>query len=312
MGAPDIYGYEIKALPFVEYIVGKKMKYRPTLKVGLGVSYTTQYYRTNPANIALGAPINWAFEFNFRFNLITTPYGIFRIGVGYAHSSDGHTQLPNMGINALVGNISFLHIDKSSYFEPKKRFEKPKVQKKITYFAQINPFIGFHELGGPLGPVGGPKRHVYGTNFMLGLVLNQGFKFYLGGGYRYYEHFSYVYNHDQHPDIDKYSSAFAFASNYYIINGLELMYGHFGFTFEGGINLYKPFYKAYCDLYSPENPTKFILKKYLNSRIGIKAYLFSVSKEPSFNIFIGGHVNANLGQADFTELSIGYLHKLGR
>jgi hypothetical protein len=307
LGNPDVYGYEWRLIPYVEFIIGKKISYRPTIKVGLGFSYTTQYYRTNPINIALGAPINWAFELSFRQNILTTPYGIFRLGVGYVHSSDGHTQLPNMGINGLVGSVSFLYWNNKSHFNPKKNWEKPKSQHEIYYFVQLNPILGVHELGGPLGPVGGPKRGIYGTNVMGGLVLNRGFKFYIGFGYRYYDNFNYVYHHDHHPDIDKYSSGLAFASNFYLLNGLELMFGHFGFTFEGGLNIYKPFYKTYCDLYSPENPTKYKLKKYLNSRIGIKAYWFNINKGPKYNFFVGAHVNANLGQADFTEFSFGFL-----
>ncbi|MBP1672396.1 MAG: hypothetical protein H6Q25_211 [Bacteroidetes bacterium] len=307
LGNPDVYGYECKLIPYVEYCIGKKWSYRPSVKVGLGFSYTTQYYRTNPSNIALGSPINWAFELTFRQNILTTPYGIFRLGVGYVHSSDGHTQLPNMGINGLVTTISFMHFQQSNTYSYKNKWKKPEKENEIYYFLQFNPILGIHELGGPLGPVGGPKRGVYGSNFMGGLVLNRGFKFYVGFGYRYYDHFNYVYQHDQHPDIEKYNSGVAFASNFYILNGLELMYGHFGFTFEGGLNLYKPFYKTYCDLYSPENPTKYILKKYLNSRIGIKIYRYNINKGPKFNYFIGAHVNANLGQADFTEFSIGIL-----
>lgn len=307
LGESNIYGYELKVIPYVEYVIGKQISYRPTLKIGLGASYTTQYFRKNEQNIALGAPVNWAFELTLKQNILTTKYGIVRIGAGYIHSSDGHTQLPNMGINGLVGQISFLQVDRRNGFDPKRRLETPNIKKEIYYFTQINPIIGVHELGGPLGPVGGPKRAVFGSNFMTGLVLNRGFKFYIGFGYRYYEHFDYVYQHDQHPDIEKYSSRLAFASNFYIINGIELIYGHFGFTFEGGLNLYKPFYKAYCDLYSPENPTKYKLKKNLNSRIGIKAYLFNINDMPKYNWFIGAHVNANLGQADFTEISFGFL-----
>lgn len=310
LGDPNLYGYELKAIPFVEYVVGKQLKNRPTVKIGLGVSYTTQNFRTNIQNFSLGSPINWAFELNIRQNLITSRYGILRLGIGYAHSSNGHTQLPNMGINALVANLSFLQFDQTTPFNPKKTFNKPNSKKKITYFLQINPIIGFHELGGPLGPQYGPKRNVYGSNFMAGLFLNGGFKFYVGFGYRYYEHFSELYKTVQHADIEKSSSALAFASNFYILNGLEFIYGHFGFTFEGGLNLYKPFYKTYCDLYSPENPTKYFLKKNLNSRIGLKAYLYNASDDPEHNFFIGAHVNANLGQADFSELSFGYVHRL--
>ena len=38
----------------------------------------------------------------------------------------------------------------------------------------------------------------------------------------------------------------------------------------------------------------------------------STSKNPKHNVFLGVHINANFGQADFSELSIGYVYRFDR
>ena len=60
-----------------------------------------------------------------------------------------------------------------------------------------------------------------------------------------------------------------------------------------------------------ELTSKYKLKKAILARLGLKYYLFNNNQSPKSNIFIGATINANLGQADFTELSIGYVHRFG-
>ena len=42
--------------------------------------------------------------------------------------------------------------------------------------------------------------------------------------------------------------------------------------------------------------------------MGLKYYLIGTTKVPKNNLYLGFHINANLGQADFTELSLGYVY----
>lgn len=41
----------------------------------------------------------------------------------------------------------------------------------------------------------------------------------------------------------------------------------------------------------------------------LKYYLWSTNNAPKHNTFIGAHINANIGQADFTELSFRYVYR---
>ena len=42
----------------------------------------------------------------------------------------------------------------------------------------------------------------------------------------------------------------------------------------------------------------------------MKAYLLNTDTAPRHNLFLGTFINANLGQADFTELTLGYQYAL--
>ncbi len=82
--------------------------------------------------------------------------------------------------------------------------------------------------------------------------------------------------------------------------------GHIGIDIMGGLNLYKPFYSEFNTVYEKNTGFRYLLKKHLASRMGLNLYVLNTNKLPKHNAFIGAHINANFGQADFTEFSIGY------
>ena len=49
------------------------------------------------------------------------------------------------------------------------------------------------------------------------------------------------------------------------------------------------------------------VKHLISSRFGLKYYALNTNNSPKHNVFLGAFINANLGQADFTELGIGYV-----
>ena len=44
--------------------------------------------------------------------------------------------------------------------------------------------------------------------------------------------------------------------------------------------------------------------------MGLKYYIINTKKKPKHNIYLSAHINSNLGQADFSELSLGYVYRL--
>ena len=136
-------------------------------------------------------------------------------------------------------------------------------------------------------------------------MFKQIFKVKVGFTYRFYNHYySYIIenepvNYIDHPIMN--------SSNIFIYGGFEFLIGHVGIDAELGINLYKPFYKEHSSRFENESDLSYALKSTFASRLGLKFYAISTAKNPRNNVFIGAHINANLGQADFSEISFGYV-----
>ena len=98
----------------------------------------------------------------------------------------------------------------------------------------------------------------------------------------------------------------------------EVLINHLSIEAELGINLYKSAYKL--DWYvnngsytktgyiAYEFGTKAKIKQYVSSRLGFRYYAITAKKAPKHNVFIAATINSNLGQADFSELSFGYVY----
>jgi hypothetical protein len=117
------------------------------------------------------------------------------------------------------------------------------------------------------------------------------------------------------------------ASNIGLSLGGELLLNHFGIHLQVGFNLFKPAYKIDWRINEgweniprviPENSnivlgefdSYFKIKHIISTRFGLKYYLIGTEKQPRNNIYLGAYINGNLGQADFTELAIGYQLKI--
>ena len=57
-----------------------------------------------------------------------------------------------------------------------------------------------------------------------------------------------------------------------------------------------------------ELDSKYKLKRLISGRLGLKYYLIGTKKSPVNNLYFGVYLNSNLGQADFSEMSLGYVY----
>ena len=53
---------------------------------------------------------------------------------------------------------------------------------------------------------------------------------------------------------------------------------------------------------------EYTLKRFVSGKLGLKYYLFNTNKTPKNNVYLGGHIVSVLGQADYSELALGYTH----
>lgn len=322
-GNTEKVGKAYTFMPFMEFSILKKYTKNLHLQIGIGASYMdTQYnLQTNAFNKAITTAVNWSFRSFFYYDLLKRHTTNWRLGLGYLHHSNGHTRLPNQGLNSFVGSVSILFNDKSiDDFGVKK----PTFTSTSESYLSIRFGIGQNVLSETFNT----KKEVYTISGSTGKIINNTFKFGAGFYYRFYEHYyDYIKNNEalveeQLPHFK--DNPFGYATNFGLFATSELLLGHVGFEFELGINIYKPFYKIDWQLnqgYTYVNRDGFTIvelgeldwyyeiKRTISSRMGLKYYLYSNTSRPKHNIFVGAHINANFGQADFSELSFGYVYR---
>jgi Lipid A 3-O-deacylase (PagL) len=299
LGNQNIFGNEIDVIPYIAINTSHRLKNTWYLKIGLGASYFTKRFDSvsNPLNSAISSNFTWAFKlFAYRTILVNKTMNLSICG-GYCHSSDGHTELPNLGLNsALVGlSAQFnTHPANPDFVYP----SIPAEQLPKTYFIQLRTGEGFHACGSPFKPPGGPKYGVFSTAVSGGFIVKQHIKLRAGFTYR---------NYGRLMDYTGESYSAWQSSNIFFSLGCEFLVGHFGLDVEGGLNLYKPFYRRfYGDYEGSTTSTFYYLKSLFPLRLGINYYLITPYKFTRCNVFIGATIDANFGQADFSELNLGY------
>ncbi len=318
-GNVDKVGKGYTLLPFIEVGLFPQKTNRLHLNVGFGASYIDTKYdiEDNPFNKGITTSFNWSFKSFIYYNLFLKKMAHWRIGLGYTHHSNGHTLLPNQGLNSFS-------VSAASILWGNQQIEKsdPSFMKRGK---QVQTYVSFRSGLGQnvLSEVYNDKKEVYSFAISAGKVINKIFKLGIGIYGRYYEHY-HDYIKDQGDLVLEQVPFFTekpmvYASNIGVFASSEVFIGHVGMEFDMGLNIYKPFYKIdwqlsqgerYGDQYTlGELDWYYEIKRTVSSRLGVKYYLVNTYKQPKYNFFIGANINANLGQADFSELSFGYVYR---
>jgi hypothetical protein len=308
LGNPVIYGNEMSIVPHMILKTSADPRRSFNFKIGLGASYFDNPYDAieNPENLVIGSNYNWAFQLFSYKNLIVSHNMILKIGLGYVHHSNSHTKLPNYGMNSVLLSVASQFPTRS--FDPDFALKQGKlpVDKQKHYFIYIRSGYGWHELGGTFQPIGGPTWPVYSQSISGGIIFKQQIKVRAGITHRFYKSF--------YEDILKYhvrglgENPISEATNINVFIGCEFLIGHVGFDIEAGYNLHKPYYREYNFRFEWKEGFEYWRARYISSRIGLKYYLISNEKMPRHNISAGTHINANFGEADFMDVSLGYTY----
>ncbi len=309
LGNDSTFGSEFNLSTFIIYNLSRRKLNGWQIKLGLGISYFTKHFdlETNQINDAVGSSFTWAFQAFLYRNFILSEHWHLFIGGGYLHGSNGHTKLPNYGINSGMGSIGLRYFTRTLSAGSHSSKENPAKGLK-NYFINYRYGMGIHEFGGTSGPVGGPTNIVDVHALSLGIVFNRHIKLRAGFAYRYYHHY-YAYiienNHPEYIDQPRWN-----ASNVYFFMGCEFLMGHIAMDIEGGLNIHKPFYREFFEVYEQGSKLSYQLKRWFPTRLGLNYYVFNTFHTPIHNFFVGANINANFGEADFTEFSIGYTRML--
>ena len=325
-GNLDSLGVAFTLMPYIEFNLFKKKNL--TALVGMGGSYFTKQFDavTNPQNQAVTTDLTWAFKAHFYYNLIQSKNIDWRLGIGYSHHSNGHTKLLNQGYNSALMSVSAL-IHKPNYQPPTDDSNGQEFERTIYRYISFRYGQGINVLALSFND----KKNVYSLAGEYGWVYNNTFRFGIGFTYRLYEHYyDYIKNNESlvqdGREFDYFKEdPWRYATNFSITLNGEFLLNHIGLDLQLGYNFHKPGYQIDWRINEgwdntpreiPESwmlgefGSKYELKRQISSRLGLKYYLFGTSTAPVHNIFLGAHLTANLGQADFTELSLGYVYKL--
>lgn len=322
-GNSDVLGYSINVLPFVEFQV---LHPRLRLHIGFGAAYFNRKFDfgNNLSNEKISTSINWTYRTMLYYKALETSKINWRVGLGYFHQSNGHTRFPNQGLNSFSGSISA-----ELKYTPKRQegelVTKTDFEKTSMFYISARRGIGLMAFT----EAQGDKRPVHVTSVSFGKVINKTFRVGVGVFHKFYQHYyDYIIaGEDLMPDYPELAVNPHLNASALGLSAIgELQLNHIGLEVELGFNIRKPFYKidyiinsgySFTEFYEEEGFVTFRvlgelndyyqLKRLISSRMGIKYYIIGTEKNPPHNVYVGAHINANLGQADFSELSVGYV-----
>lgn len=322
-GNTEKIGHSISLLPYIEtpiLLKNEKLK----LLTALGIAYhTNKYHPTeNWENKAISSDFTYAFRLGFYYDIFQKNNLQTRLNLNYLHYSNGHIQWPNNGINtlALGLNITYNGLDKNQNPIAKTASSKD-IQKSKQSFFSVQTGIGEHALYRFYNF----RRNVYSLDFMYGKIYNKTHKIGLGLYMRHYtNNYQYIKEgnnlvSEEYPELQK--NPFLNASSLGIGLNYEFLMQHVAIETELGFTLFRPFFETEYRLDATlinkqtgiyENGkaegTTYTLKRLISGKLGLKYYLFNTNNAPKNNFYVGGHIVSRLGQADYSEFTMGYVH----
>jgi Lipid A 3-O-deacylase (PagL) len=327
LGNPESLGYSLSLMPYIEFDAFGRRQKDIKILVGMGTAYFNKKYDAvdNFYNQAITTDITWSFRASLNYVFLKTQKIDYRLGVVYFHNSNGHTKLPNQGLNSFLGSVSV---------DIKNPLKRPDYNLDDAIAVPVKSVYNYMSFRAGLGVnvfalAFNDKKGAYTFAGEYGKVWNKTYKFGLGFYYRFYDHYyDYINGNEslvqEGKEFESYKdNPWWNASNIGIHAKFEFLLNHFGIEMQIGANLFKPAYKIdwrinegwdYPPKEIPDNwqlgeyTTKYQLKQIISTRMGIKYYLLGTNQVPKHNLFVAAHINANLGQADFSEISVGYVY----
>ncbi len=314
-------GSSYTILPFIEFKALRSERLR--IFTGMGLSYFDTKYDpvTNPFNLAITTDLVWSYRAFIYYKFIIGEKVDWRLGVGYYHHSNGHTRLPNQGFNSFLGSLS-------ADLKLGKEVPDPEIEYESSKYGFISIRSGFG-INALSVAAFNEKKPVYTLSGTYGRVYNNTYKLGLGFYYRFYQHYyDYISNNeslvqDGREFAEFKDSPWFNASVFGLHFSAEVLLNHVSIDVQIGLNITKPAYKIDWRINEGwddtprdipdfwvlgEFDTTFRMKHLISSRMGMKYYLFGTKEFRKHNVFAAFHINSNLGQADFSELSLGYVY----
>ncbi len=319
-GNQESIGSSFSILPYLEIPVLKRKTNRLHLHSALGISYFNKNYDNgnNWKNKAISTNFTWSYRLFLYYKLYRNAKLEPRLSLGYTHHSNGHTKLPNHGLNTFLIGVNIKYNPQNKAIDYSTSLDTLKA-KKLRFYS-LSTGIGLQAISENQNA---PKP-VYAASFSYGKIYDNTYKLGLGLYYRFYQNYynyikdeGYLINED-YPEL-KENSVYNSSTFGVFING-EILMNHFAILGQLGVNIVKPFYKVDYRLnnttYNTEThkneigelDTYYKFKRWISAKLGLKYYLLNTNTSPKHNFFVATNICSNLGQADYSELLFGYVY----
>lgn len=301
LGSKRQLGNTFGIVPNLTFHLNDTKSVKMKLKVGMGLTYFNNPFDSisNPYNILVGSHItNLSFASLIYQSRITEKL-YFTITGSAIHASNGHYQIPNVGLNigSMDFGIKYYFSDDTSKFKHNAKLPKKAKKLKINF----SYGIGQHEFAGSVFPVGTQKWTIYRASIFLSKRISPISNITFGIIGRYYpDYYNEITKNNIFKDNLKYNSSIL---SVYL--GHEFIAGHFALFTNVGYNFHAPFREYYIH----ENEKKSFSNDMLiaiSTDIGLKYYFLNPDRNARFNVYMTVAVRAHYGTADFPELGMGF------
>jgi len=298
---PSELGYTAGLVPTLE-INSKNPKRSWRAKFGIGVTYFNKTYDpiVNTQNYYIGAHFTNMTTAGFTFEKKLGKRLSASYGLAIIHCSDGHTRLPNVGLNL------FMLETRIGFIKPaaKKVYELTEEKNKLSYAVKLG--LGLHQFGATEKAVGGPGYPSYHLSSWVSKPYRNIHLLQAGFTFAYYTSF---YDYITSQEVD-FKNAQLSSCTGLLFAGHEFVFGKFSLSTQAGFYFFNPFFIRQKKIEGRWHVPSEKLEAFNTNRVGLIYY--PLKKRNSLNnvknqLMFGAFIKANLAQADLFEFSIGYV-----
>ena len=297
LGEKDVLGTVFALYPTWRYTFFKTKSIGLNVKLGSGFAWFTKPYNKfdNTENKLIGSHINNITEIGLDVWFQFHPQWKIDAGTSFLHFSNGHTAIPNKGLNDITARLGVIYSPGELNGKSTKHREMPELDD--SWKKNIVVSLGRHELAYTESPTDGPSYNVYKLGCYFSKRLSKINEVKFGSTISYYQsyytfiHLTDYYNHLQH-----------LASTVVALQiGHEFLINRFGFDTDLGIKVVDPFYRDYF----LERDNSLWYKSLFAPKVGFKFYPIWNSYDKQ-RLALGMYIKTNGLQADFVEYSLSY------
>lgn len=300
-GNPQFLGQAIGFIPTLEIKGSAKKRWR--FKAGFGAARYNKPYDvvSNPKNFYIGGHFTNMSIFSLFWQKPLSEKFLLNYGVSVFHSSNGHTTLPNAGMNIVTAGIGISSRKHNTFHYSKAN---PVISAKRGYMLKFG--LGFHEFGATTKAVGGPGYPSYHLSVWMNKPFRRSGVLQAGFVMAYYTSFyDYIISQQLYDSQEHMRSTTGV-----VFAGHEFVFGKFSFSAQAGLYLYNPFYIKQKKKEGTWHQLGNKLEAFNTNRIGLNYYPFKKRNslnQLKGNLQMGIYLKANVAQADLFEYCVGYV-----